>query len=140
MFLRRIKRTFITCIGAAKHKIEFTSSQKQTPLKLIYKKDQDKRFIKSWLPISLMNIDYKLVSKALVVHLKKVLSSLITQLQTTYVQNRCISETGRLISDILEITDTINLTGYLVTIDIEKVFDTLNHSFLMAVLTKWFWS
>ena len=139
MFLRRIKRTFITCIGAAKHKIEFTSSQKQTPLKLIYKKDQDKRFIKSWLLISLMNIDYKLVSKALVVHLKKVLSSLITHLQTTYVQNRCISETGRLISDILEITDTINLTGYLVTIDIENVFDTLNHSFLMAVLKKWFW-
>ena len=60
----------------------------------------------------------------------------MTHQQIAYVQNRFISETGRLISDILVITDTLNLTGYLVTIDIEKKFDSLNHSFLMAVLKK----
>ena len=54
------------------------------------------------------------------------------------LQNRCISETGRLISDILEITDTLNLKGYLVTTDTEKAFDLLNHSFRMAVLKKLF--
>ena len=65
----------------------------------------------------------------------------MTHQQTAYVQNRFISETGSLISDILVITDTLNLRGYLVTIDIEKNFDSLNHSFLMAVLKKnWFWS
>ena len=65
----------------------------------------------------------------------------MTHQQTAYVQNRFTSETGSLISDILVITDTLNLKGYLVTIDIEKNFDSLNHSFLMAVLKKnWFWS
>ena len=60
----------------------------------------------------------------------------MTHQQTAYVQNRFISETGRLISDILVITDTLNLKDYLVTIDIEKNFDSLNHSFLMAVPKK----
>ena len=65
----------------------------------------------------------------------------MTHQQTAYVQNRFTSETGSLISDILVITDTLNYKGYLVTIDIEKNFDSLNHSFLMAVLKKnWFWS
>ena len=43
--------------------------------------------------------------------LKKVFPSLITYQQTAYVQYKCISETGRLISDILEIADTLNLKG-----------------------------
>ena len=68
--------------------------------------------------------------------LKKVFPSLITHKQTAYVQSRCISETGRLISDILETVDTLHLKGYLVTIDIEKVFDSLNHSFLIPLLKK----
>ena len=50
---------------------------------------------------------------------KKILSTLIAQQQTAYVQKRCISETGRLISDTLEIVDALNLKVYLVTIDIE---------------------
>ena len=115
--------------------MEFTSSQKQAVIKLIQKKDRDKRF-KNWHPVSLLNIDYKIVFKALVARLEKVRPSLITHQQTAYVQNRCISETGRLISDILEIADTSNLKGYLVTIGIERAFDSLNHSFLMAVLKK----
>ena len=40
--------------------------------------------------------------------MSKKSTSLVTQ-QTTYVQNRFISETGRLISDSLEIADTLNL-------------------------------
>ena len=38
-----------------------------------------------------------------------MLPSLTRHQQTASVQNRCISETGRLIPDILEIADTLNL-------------------------------
>ena len=67
---------------------------------------------------------------------KKLHPCLIAHQQTAYVQNSCISETGRLISDILEIADTLNLKGYLVQIDIEKALGSLNHSFLKAILNK----
>ena len=43
---------------------------------------------------------------------------------------------GRLISDILIIANTLKIKSYLVTLDIEKVFDSLDHSFLISVLKK----
>ena len=35
------------------------TSQRQADIKLIGEKDKDKRFIKHWRPISLLNIGYK---------------------------------------------------------------------------------
>ena len=47
------------------------------------------------------------------------------------MENRCISEGGRLISDIIEIYGKENIPGYLVTIDLEKAFDSLDQDFLL---------
>ena len=71
------------------------------------------------------------ISKALESRLKKVLSNLILPQQTAYVENRFI---GRLIVDITEITDVLNKEGFLVTMDIEKASDSLDHTFVISVL------
>ena len=68
--------------------------------------------------------------------MKNVLSSLISTQQTAYIKNRFIGEGGRLISDIVNICDRNNIGGFLVTIDIEKAFDSLDHKFILAVLKK----
>ena len=112
---------------------QLSVSQRQAVIKLIEKKGRDKRFIKNWRPISLLNVDTKLISKALSERLKNVLPDIISENQTAYVNNRFISEGGRLINDLLEVCDTFNKKGYLVTIDIEKVFDSVNHVFLIAI-------
>ena len=39
-------------------------SQRQAVMKLLEKKDRDKRYTKNWRPISLLNIDTKIISKA----------------------------------------------------------------------------
>ena len=80
-------------------------------------------------------MDYKIISKALASRLKKVFPNLISPRQTTYVENRFIGESHRLIADI-EITDILNKEGFLVTIDIEKAFDSLDHTFVISVLKK----
>ena len=56
--------------------------------------------------------------------------------QVAYINNRFISESGRLISDVLEITNSLDIEGILMAVDIEKAFDSINHSFLMGVLKK----
>ena len=43
--------------------------------------DRDKRFIKNRHPISLFDVDYKIMSKALATRLKKTLSDLICRNQ-----------------------------------------------------------
>ena len=81
-------------------------------------------------------MDYKIIPKALASRLKKVLPNLISSQQTAYVENRFIGERGRFIADIIEITDVLNKEGFLVTMDIEKAFDSLDHTFVISVLKK----
>ena len=83
----------------------------------------------------MLNTDLKNFSKALAGKLKSVLPSLITGQQTAYVQNRYIGEAGRLISDI-GVSDKLSIDGYLVTVNIEKAFNSLDHEFLRVVLKK----
>ena len=63
-------------------------------------------------------------------------AKLISHEQAAYVKGRFICETVRLISDIIEVSDVFNIDGFLVTINIEKAFDSSNHSFLLDVLKK----
>ena len=68
--------------------------------------------------------------------MKNVLPELISFNQTAYVKNQCISESGRLISDVIEMCDILDIPGYRVTVDIEKAFDSLDLDFLLFVLKK----
>ena len=56
--------------------------------------------------------------------------------QVAYVNNKFISESGGLISDVLEITNSLDIEGILMTVDMEIAFDSISHYFLMCVLKK----
>ena len=81
--------------------------------------------------MSLLTTDMRIISKVLSTRIKGVLPYLISSNQTAYVKNKFITESGRLISDILGKAKTIALESSLVTIDIEKAFDSVNHCFLL---------
>ena len=50
---------------------------------------------------------------------------------------RFISEGGMFISDLLEISDTLKLDGLLATIDIQKAFHSVDHTFLVSTLERY---
>ena len=54
-----------------------------------------------------------------------------------YVINRYIIEIGKLMYDLLEIASILNKKGFLETVDVEKAFDSFDHSFLSAVLQSY---
>ena len=132
-----LKKLFCASITKAVHRGELSYSQKQAVIKLIKKKNRDKKFLENWRPISLLIIDTKLISKVLAERLKNVLPFLISSDHTVYVKARFISKGGRLISDVLEICDELQIRGFLMTVDIEKAFDSINHCFLIKVLEKY---
>ena len=41
-----------------------------------------------------------------------------------------------MIADFTEVTDILKKEGFLVTMDIEKAFDSLDHTFVISVLEK----
>ena len=99
-----------------------SASLKQAVIKLIEKKGRGKRYIQNWRPISSLNVDVKLICKALAERLKNVLLEIISPNQNGYVKNRSTSEGGRLISDLLEMSEVLNKEGFLVTIGFGNEF------------------
>ena len=66
--------------------------------------------------------------------------NLVSKNQSALVNNRFISKGRELISDILEITDWLQIDRLLMTIDIEKVFDSVSHFFFnICSKTMRFW-
>ena len=63
---------------------ELSRSQRQGVIKLIEKKDKDKKLIKNWRVTLLLNIDTKLICNVLTERLKKVLPCLISKNQIAY--------------------------------------------------------
>ena len=83
-----------------------------------------------------LNVDMKLISKVLASRLKSVIPSNVNENQVAYVNNRFISESDRLISDVLDITNSLDIEGIIMAVDMEKAFETINRSFLICVLKK----
>jgi len=89
---------------------------------VIYKKG-DRKSLKNWRPISLLNVDYKICSKAISVRLSKVLEFIVDPDQTCSVPGRKISSNLHTLRDILDYIDRTGETGILVSLDQEKAFD-----------------
>ena len=56
---------------------ELPNSQKKAIITLIEEKDKDKRNLSNWRPISLINVDVKIGSKAIAKRLETVLPNII---------------------------------------------------------------
>ena len=97
-------------------------------MRLPYKKD-DRRLPKNWRPISLLNTNYKLASKAITERLKPVMSSIVHRDQTCGVVGRSIFSNLQLMRDTLDMIDKTDEPGILVTLDQEKAFDRADHEF-----------
>ena len=69
---------------------ELSNTQKQAVITLIEKKGKDRRLIKNWRPVSLLNVDVKIGSKAIAKRLEKVLPDIIHYDQNAFVKGRTI--------------------------------------------------
>ena len=110
-----IGQPLLDCLNSLFEKGELSASQRQAVITLIEKKGKDKRFIKNWRPISLINVDTKVLSKSIATRIKKVTGTVVSNDQTAYVPGRHIGESVRLISDLLGYTDTHDIPGFMIT-------------------------
>ena len=79
-------------VNQALHTKILSISQRQAVIKLIEKKDRDKHVIKNCRPISLLNVDTKILPKSISSKLKSALSTLISSQQTA--KNRLLEKVG----------------------------------------------
>ena len=85
-------------------------SQRRGVIALIPKKDKDKSLLENLRPISLLNVDYKILTKIISAkRIEKVLPKIINPNQTGYVKGRFIGENIRLIQDVMSLTKNANM-------------------------------
>ena len=134
IFWHSVSDILINSFNYSYDKYELSISQKQGIITLLPKSDRDIRLLKNWRPISLLNTDYKILTKCLANRLKKVLPVLIHTNQTGFLKNRYIGSNIRLLLDLIDYTQETNQAGMIFSIDFEKAFDTVNWKFLNKCL------
>ncbi|PIK56880.1 hypothetical protein BSL78_06206 [Apostichopus japonicus] len=85
-------------------------------------------------PITLLNVDYKLLAKALCNRLALAMPHLVGDLQTCAVKGHCIQQNLWLMRDLTDFVIERDLPCALVSLDQQKAFDMVDRGFLMNVL------
>ena len=110
---------------------EMCDSMKVSHTRVVFRKG-DAKNLKNWRLISLLNVDYKICSKALSLRLAKVLELSVGPDQTCSVPERKITSNLHVLRDILLYIFRTNKTGILLNLDQEKTFDRVNRVFLLS--------
>ena len=111
---------------------KFSTSQRRGLIIVLYKKD-DRLETKNYHPISLLNVDYKIATRAISGRLLGVIGSIVGSDQTCGIPGQTISENLCLIRDLVEYAD---MPLALLSLDQEKAFDRLDWTFLQRILLK----
>ena len=91
--------------------------------------------MRNYRPITLVNADYKIISKTIARRMAKVLPELIHPDQTC-VPGRDISTNIHVLRDVVEYCDGTDTEGALLFLDQEKCFDRVEHGFIFRVMAK----
>ena len=91
-------------------------------------------YLSFWRPISLLNVDYKIVAKSMANRLKKVMPSIVHVNQTCSVPGRSITDHCHLIRNVVDYTESRNFPCVLLSLDQKKAFDRVSHDFLFSTL------
>lgn len=92
--------SIVDCVNYSFEFGELTNSQTQTIITAIEKKRQKIIMIKYYRPVSLINVETKIISKALANRLEKFLPKLIHPNQNVFVKGRTIFDAVRSFDDI----------------------------------------
>ena len=103
---------------------------------LIPKRGKDRRRIENLRPISLLNVLYKLITKAIALRVRNVIKNLIHDDQTGFIQGRYIGENVRLILDLIQRCNEDKISAMLLACDMQKAYDSVRWSFLKDIIRR----
>jgi hypothetical protein len=108
-------------------------SQRRSVISLIFKKG-DAQLLSNYRPMSLMNVDYKILAFCLANRMQTVIKTIINSSQVAYIKGRYIGCNIRLIDDVIDYCETNEKGAVLMMLDFQKAFDSLEWNFLFTAL------
>ncbi len=102
----------------------------------IYKEKGERTRVVNYRPITILNTDYKLLSKALAIRLAAVAPDIINRAQAGFVPGRKIRDHTQLARVMMAWAETNEQDGAIVALDQEKAYDKIAHDYLWRVLER----
>ena len=85
-------------------------------------------------PLTLLNIDYKILAKALDLRLRDILPEIISPDQTGFIPGRSIVTNIRKSLDVMEFCRKSNTPAVIMSIDMMKCFDRIEYSAIFGMM------
>ena len=109
-----------------------SSTLREAIIILLYKKE-DPREIKNWRPISLLNNDYKILTRVLATRLQRCFDEVVDHSQTNGSGRNIVNS----VVMMKRLMEDVNVNKWIVVFfDQEKAFDRINHGYLVKVLER----
>lgn len=104
---------------------------------LIYKEKGNINDLKNWRPITLLNTDYKIMTKVISTRVRNASNNLVNQDQSCGLKNRTIHDQLYYIRNFIEFYNENNKKGLIIALDQEKCFDKIDHRLVFLMLEKY---
>lgn len=103
-------------------------------ISLVPKKAKDRTQLSNWRPITLLNTDFKIFSKALANKILPCIKDVISEDQTGFIRGRTISTNLMNIQSTIDHVNATDSSGILLAVDYAKAFDTIRWSLIDRAL------
>ena len=90
--------------------------------------------ISNYRPVTLLNCDYKIISKVINNRIYGLLPKLVKYNQSGFISGRNINNNIRLMFTIIDYANRKKVLGAVLSIDLCKAFDSLKWSFIFEML------
>ena len=134
-FISVIGNDLVDVVNDGFHRGELSITMRSGVIVLIWK-GNDKRLLKHWRPISLLNSDYKIMTNVLATRIRDSLHNIIHPHQKCCIKGRSIHDGAALIRDFINYVNNNNLPGVIISLDQTKAYDRVEWDFLFKVLHK----
>ena len=130
---KEIARPLLNVYQMALEKQKLNPTGRRGIINLIPKKGKNELELKNWRPISILNYDFKILSKLITNRLELVVPQLIGQQQTGFLKGRSIFTNIRKTMEVVIHKKRTNTPGIVAMVDFEKCFDKINHLAIKGV-------
>ena len=130
-FWTKLKSVYLNAIKAGLHRKNLHDSARRGVINLIPKQKRDSRKLKNLRPITLQNVDFKILEKALANRLKECIDDIIDPVQTGFIAGRSISINIRKAFEVVQNTEEDALAIF---IDFQKAFDKIEFSAIYGAM------